>query len=771
MATACMLAAIISSAVAEDETEATTFGKDGIATQGLGLHYKETGFSNLGVRADGGLVAQQDNQVEYFLVDGKPDPAVPPQHVSTDREVVPLAGGKSLVIEGNKLTRVNSDGSVDTSFGGGAVQTRESARTAAELASGQILLIGTPIVSKQTSTLISIGLVNPDGTLDPVTGENASYLSIEEHGGRGAGRVMIAPAANGGAFVSGNGFLLALRADGSLDPSFAGDGLVEDLPFLVGVRVLADGSVAAVGSDSGPDGNEDLVVLRYTSAGTPDNSFGPDGIRRFDLGGKEEARAALWAADDSVIVGGSIRSPDPCPEGSGCEEVPVLVGFSSGGDLAEDFASGGVLKLAALAGPFEYPYGKVEDLARRPDGSIVAAGSSPPIRTTAFLAAVSAEGTLLPGFGEGGIVRERQAVPAMQWITGIESLEGGKLLAAGTTDIGVDELAVLIRYAANGSLDRSFGAGAGFVAVGEARSANGFAIDSERVLMSTYANPRSRLLALRAADGEFDSSFGADGAVLLPKRIAVEGVGFATGGAAVVVASRLNARPAEPGVVLRYLPNGEPDPGFGGDGRVGLHPPSGWEAKARALVSGGRGRTLVAGVSQNRFTLTRLLPDGRSDPRFGSDGWVLTGAGRMLRRFGGIARSAWVSRVGSRIYLAGVVRNGERFRLVLLRLTANGRLDPAFGRGGRRIAAISEAAEPKAIMPSRGGVLVVLSRGPKPLILFGDGEVQQRALGGRGQFVSNVRATAFGGQLVLGWNGYSRAIRRSVYHLGRRPLP
>ncbi|HEU5106841.1 MAG TPA: hypothetical protein VFU11_13505, partial [Solirubrobacterales bacterium] len=241
MATACALAAIIAIAVAEDETEATSFGKDGIASQGLGLHYEETGFSNLGVRADGGLVAQQDNQVKYFLADGKPDPAVPPQRVSTDREVVPLAGGKTLIIEGDKLARVNSDGSLDRSFGGGAVQTRESARTGAELASGQILLIGTPVVSKQTSTLISVGLVNADGTLAPVTGENVSYLSIKEHGGRGAGRISIAPVASGGAIVSGNGFLLALRADGSLDPSFAGDGLVEDLPFLVGLRVLADG--------------------------------------------------------------------------------------------------------------------------------------------------------------------------------------------------------------------------------------------------------------------------------------------------------------------------------------------------------------------------------------------------------------------------------------------------------------------------------------------------------------------------------------------------
>lgn len=772
MATACALGAIIAVAFAEDETEATTFGKDGIATQGLGLHYEETGFSNLSVRADGGLVAQQDDQVEYFLADGAPDPAVPPQRVSTDRRVVPLAGGKSLVLEGTKLTRVNGDGSVDTSFGGGAVQTRQAARAAAELASGQVLLIGTPVVSKQSSTLISIELVNPDGSLDRVTGEGTPFLSIKEHGSRGAGRVAIAPVASGGALVSGNGFLFALRADGSLDSGFAGDGLVEDLPSLVGVRALADGSVAAVGSDSGPDGNEDLVVLRYTSAGAPDTGFGPDGTRRFDLGGKEEAEAALWDADGSVIVGGSARSPGLCTEGSGCEEVPVLAAFGPDGDLADDFGSDGVLRLAALAGPAEYSSGRdVEDLARRPDGSIVAAGSAPPKRTTAFLAAVSPAGTLLPGFGEGGIVRERQPVPAMQWITGVESLAGGKLLAAGTTDVGVDESAVLVRYAADGGLDRSFG-GAGYVIVDQARQANGFAIDSGRVLTSTYGYPRSRLLELRLADGAPEPSFGSDGVVLLPKRVSVEAVAFAADGGAVVVGTRRDAGEAEPGVVLRYRPNGELDRGFGKNGRVGLRTPGGKQVTAKALAVGPGGRILVGGVSEGRFAVARLLSAGRPDPRFGKGGWVLTrrGSGWALASREGFVRSLALVRAGSRVYLAGVVRDGGLLRVVLLRFTANGRLDPGFGRGGRRTASISVAAEPKAIVPRRGGGVVVLSRGPKPLIFFGRGKVRQRSVGLPSPFVSDVRATVSRGRLVFGWNGFVPEIRRSVYHLARRPL-
>lgn len=163
--------------------------------------------------------------------------------------------------------------------------------------------------------------------------------------------------------------------------------------------------------------------------------------------------------------------------------------------------------------------------------------------------------------------------------------------------------------------------------------------------------------------------------------------------------------------------------------------------------------------------MTRLLPDGRPDPRFASDGWSLPSAG-------GVAKSLTLSRVGSRIYLTGVVRNGDRLRVVLLRFGEDGRLDPTFGRHGRRTASISESAQPKAIVPSRSGVLVVLSRGTTPLLLFGrDGRVQRRWVGSRAQAVGNVRATLSGGRLVLGWNAFSRAIRRDVYYLASRPLP
>jgi len=767
--------AVVAVAAAADPTETSTFGKDGIARQSLGVHFEETQFSSVVARGDGGLVAQREDQVESFLADGAPDPAAPARQVSKYRELFLLASGKSLVLDEEELTRVNPDGSVDTSFGGtGTIEVSYGVQAASELPSGKILIVSTNSGGTHVRfASVSVELLNPDGSFGRGIGADSTLtLSLPAYE-ETMDVPEIALTGDGGALVVGGGFLLELRADGSPNPGFGSDGLVTGLPNLVGARVLPDGSVEAVGwAPQGSGKGQDLAVLHYTAAGKPDPTFGPEGIRRFDFGGWENAYAASWAADGSVIVGGRSEALGPCPREEGCEEVPLLAAFDPAGNLDSSFGQGGVLRLMALAAtPAGLRSSGALALTRRPDGSIVAAGDAAPNRTVAFLAAFSPEGGLLPGFGEGGIVRLRRPVPATQQLVGFAPLASGKLLAAGTTDLGIDDQPVLIRYAADGSLDPSFGGGAGYVVVGRSRSAMGFAADgSGQVLMGHYAYPRSRLLRLSAADGAPVRSFGSNGAVLLPSRIRVAALGFAGDGDAVVLGIHDIGGTAEPGVALRYRPNGKPDPAFGHDGRLPLRLPGGEEVEGRALIAGTGGRILIGGMAGRRFAITRLLPGGRSEPRFGSGGWSLVSAG-------GVAKSLTLSRAGSRIYLAGVANSEGHLHVVLMRFDGDGRLDPTFGHRGRLTAPISKPAQPKAIVPTSGGVLVVLSGGPRPLLSFcRDGKVRRHWVGSHSQFVSNVRAIVSRGRLVLGLNGYSYATGskafygHEVFYLARRPL-
>lgn len=345
------------------------------------------------------------------------------------------------------------------------------------------------------------------------------------------------------------------------------------------------------------------------------------------------------------------------------------------------------------------------------------------------------------------------------------------MLALGSSSLGVEDTPLLIRYASDGSLDRSFGAGAGYVALGEAGGVNGFAADGfGRLLTTLYGYPQARLVEFRSADGAPESSFGSNGAVALPKRIFAEAVAFAANGGAIVIGSRDVSGPGEPGVVLRYDRDGKPDRRFGKGGRVDLIAPGRREMRARALATVPGDRTLLAGFSHHSYALVRLLRDGRPDPRFGSRGWTLTGVGgQQLASSGGRTRAVALGRDGSHIYLAGVTRDGKRFGLTLLRFHSDGRLDRGFGRDGRRTVSIPRAAEPNAILPTRHGALVVLNGGPRPLVTFAnDGRVRQRSVGS-GREVTNVRAVVSGDRLALGWNARIPAYG-NAYYLGEQPL-
>lgn len=391
IAAACALAAVVTAAAAADATETATFGEDGIASQSLGVHFDETGFSSVIAQADGGLVAQREDQLETYLADGAPDPAAPARPVSKYREAFPLASGKTLVLDEGKLTRLNPDGSVDTGFGGtGVIEVSSGAQAISELPSGKILMASVNSGGTHERLVwVRVELLNPDGSIDRGVGENGtltlSLPSYEET----SGGAKIAPTGDGGALVVGAGFLLELRADGSPNPGFGGDGLVTGLPHLAGARVLPDGSVEGVGWDSRDSGrSRDLAVVNYTAAGAPDSSFGPEGIRRFAFGGDGEVDldVASWAGDGSVIVGGRSEASGPCPPAEGCAETPILAAFDPAGNLDSGFGQGGVLKLTSLAAaPATFWDAGVLALTRRPDGSIVAAGRTGPDRTGRLL--------------------------------------------------------------------------------------------------------------------------------------------------------------------------------------------------------------------------------------------------------------------------------------------------------------------------------------------------------------------------------------------------
>jgi len=346
--TGALTAAAISTAA--ESSEPTTFGADGIALASLGPNYVETGISSVTARADGGLVVQRGNELETFLPDGAPDPAAPPTALPKGRSVFPLAGGKSVVLENEKLRRVNPDGSTDRSFGGtGTVDAQlYGPEEVVELGSGKIAEIGTTIVGpRRPAGYVQVTVLEPNGSVDRGAGIKESEL----HSAIDVGLRETVPMADGGVLVVGETFLLELRANGKVNSAFGKKGFVY-AEHLASAQLRPDGSIAAVGRSYGSATGQDLALWRFSPTGEPDSAFGPEGVRSFDLDGEQATNTASWAADGSVVVAGSEESSRPCPDDD-CLMVPMLAAFDAAGNLEAGFGEGGISRLNALVGGSE----------------------------------------------------------------------------------------------------------------------------------------------------------------------------------------------------------------------------------------------------------------------------------------------------------------------------------------------------------------------------------------------------------------------------------
>jgi len=261
------------------------------------------------------------------------------------------------------VARLNPNGSLDTTFSGdgkkifswGAIGR---AMAAVVLQNGKILVGG---FSGPEGGNMQVARLKPDGALDTTFGTGGK--AAVDFGGDDFALAM-ARQANGRILLAGRsttaGAVVArLRANGNLDPDFAGDGRLT-LPgggSLRAVLVQPNGRIVVAGNVGG---SAAMTVMRLRSDGSPDTTFDGDGTATIDVGfGADTANDAVLQRDGKIVVAGSMAAvagdfavarltPDGSPDAT----------FGSAGKATVDFGPAAFGNAVAL----------------QPNGRIVVAG-------------------------------------------------------------------------------------------------------------------------------------------------------------------------------------------------------------------------------------------------------------------------------------------------------------------------------------------------------------------------------------------------------------
>jgi uncharacterized delta-60 repeat protein len=584
---------------------------------------------------------------------------------------------------------------------------------------GKLVVAGSAVSSGKT--FCSVTRFNPDGSLDPTfDGDGIVLVSATEVFANSFVCSAVALQTDGKIVVAGStsgsfiGTIVRLNPNGSLDLTFDGDGRLPLTVFIDAVAIQADGRIIAAGY-SGTGSSEDFAVVRYNPDGSPDPTFDGDGRATTDFFSSEDIIKAVTIQPDGKIIAAGYSYSGTANTGYDY----ALARYNPDGSLDPTFdADGRATTHISIAD-------RVYSVALQSDGKIVAAGYS---GGTEDFSAVryNPNGSLDPTFdGDGKLLMPVLSGGDICYAMSIQS--DGKIVMAGSSSTGSGTDVAIVRLNPDGSPDASFD-GDGKMTT-PILNGNDFAYSvafqtDGRIVAAGYANHRDSnfnynedtFVVRYNPDGSLDPSFDLDGKSITDLGVessVAQAVAIQPDGKIVAAGSSHDGLHPNFSIV-RYNADGSLDPGFDGDGKITtVIGSSSSSSAANAVAIQSDGKIVVAGFGLDNggdpdFAVVRYNPDGSLDLTFDGDGKVLT----PVLNLTDIAQSLAIQPDG-KIVVGGYssFSNGGETG-VLVRYNADGSLDTSFdGDGKLTTLPVSSADHINAVAIQTDGKIVAAGTG------------------------------------------------------------
>lgn len=274
---------------------------------------------------------------------------------------------------------------------------------------------------------------------------------------------------------SANQFTLArFNSDGSPDTTFGGDGIVTRTvgtsSFGRDLIIQTDGKIILAGQ-ANIGGVITAALARYNPDGTPDTTFDTDGVVTTPAG---DVRAAALQSDGKIIIAGQSASHF------------FLARYNSNGSPDTAFDSDGIVTTTIGTASFTM------DLAIQPDGKIISSGSSTSGTTNLALARYNTDGSLDTTFDTDGIVTTTIVTSSLFNKHAIALQTDGKMILTGPL--------VLARFNTNGALDSTFNGGTTAITIGTGGLFHNLALQADgKIIVGGQLNSHFILARFQAA--------------------------------------------------------------------------------------------------------------------------------------------------------------------------------------------------------------------------------------------------------------------------------